>query len=157
MLSSSVMFWHVKVKCKVLQSDVIMKLLRLKNHQSKLNLNLLTHRYWSNVDIYINTPHSAILHFNPYSLYPYRKTCILHMYTKSQVNWTYGSRQYFFRLSEIFTVQPNPSWRTLWVLESFSFPMRNEVHTLWLCLLPHTQWSTLQCSALTFAVHLVAE
>jgi len=55
---------------------------------------------------------------------------MIHICTKSQVNQIFGSREEeFLRFSKIITVQENPSWRTLWVLEAFLFLMKNEACT----------------------------
>ena len=112
---NSIIYWHIKVKLHmVLQNDVNLKALTFEKPSVKITLDLLTQRYWGNVDIYINTPHSDLLYCISYSIWPFIKTCILHICKLFQVDWIYGSwGEGFWRMKQIWTVQQNLSWRNL--------------------------------------------
>ena len=95
-----------------------------------MTFDLVTQTYWCNVDIYLNTPFSAILYSIQLSWVTFSNTSMIHICTKFQVNFTFfvgGDR--FRRFSQIITIQENRSWWTLWVLEAFLFLMKNEACT----------------------------
>ena len=56
------------------QNDVTLKPIRFEKPSVKMIFDVLTQRYWGNVDIYINTPLSDILYCISHSISPYIKT-----------------------------------------------------------------------------------